>query len=273
MFPDSVAAKTMDALSRSSHSINHTAGTYDALCESAAEAGINYCVNQPVMTSPKQVIKINTSMIANRERMESEGIYTFGGLHPDFEDYKAEIKRLADAGIKGIKIHPAYQGPQLGDIRYKRIIAAASEMDMCVLTHGGFDISIPDHDYAPISDALEIIDEVRPTKLILAHMGAWGDWDNVEKYLCGANCYFDTAFSIGNITLRSDADPANSFTKNMDNDQFVRICRKHGCDKVLFGSDSPWESQSTYLKWMEECGLNEDELDLILAENAKTLLF
>ncbi len=272
IFPEAVAAKCMDALSRSSHSMNHLNGTFADLRESREKAGFDYCLNLPVPTKASQVVGINDSMIENKDTYAEAGILVFGGMHPDFEDYKTEILRLKNAGIKGIKIHPAYQGPQLGDIRYKRIIDCASEQDMCVVTHGGFDISIPDHDYAPISDALEILEEVKPTKLVLAHMGAWGDWDNVEKYLCGADCYFDTAFSIGPITLRKDADPADSFEYNMNADQFVRIVRKHGPQKILFGTDSPWENQKQYLDWVCGAGLLGSELDYILWKNAQKLL-
>ena len=36
--------------------------------------------------------------------------------------------------------------------------------------------------------------DVKPEKLVLAHMGGLNFWDDVEKYLVGENVYFDTAY-------------------------------------------------------------------------------
>ena len=41
---------------------------------------------------------------------------SFGAMHPDFEDHAAELKRIKALGLKGIKIHPVYQGVDLDDI-------------------------------------------------------------------------------------------------------------------------------------------------------------
>lgn len=33
-------------------------------------------------------------------------IITFGGMHPNYTNYKEELLRLKQAGIPGIKLHP-----------------------------------------------------------------------------------------------------------------------------------------------------------------------
>ena len=48
---------------------------------------------------------------------------------------------------------------------------------------------------------LRIIDEIRPEKFVLAHMGNWGLWEDVERDLAGAPVWFDTAFAIAVILL------------------------------------------------------------------------
>ena len=51
-----------------------------------------------------------------------------------------EIKSL---GLRGVKIHPAYQEVYMDDIRYLRILEAAAEQDLVVVVHAGVDIGVP----------------------------------------------------------------------------------------------------------------------------------
>ena len=54
-------------------------------------------------------------------------------------------------------------------------------------------------------------------------------------------------------------------------EQFVRIVRKHGADKILFGSDSPWAKQSEAIEVVKKSGLEEAEVRQILGLNAQTI--
>jgi predicted TIM-barrel fold metal-dependent hydrolase len=79
-------------------------------------------------------------------------IITFGGMHPNYTNYKEELLRLKQAGIPGIKLHPAYQNVDLDDIRMMRIIDEASSQGLITLVHAGIDIGIYDHNYSCCSD-------------------------------------------------------------------------------------------------------------------------
>ena len=92
--------------------------------------------------------------------------------------------------------------------------------------------------------------------LIAAHFGGWAEWDDVEQYLVGTPIHFDTAF------IRQFIDPA----------QCLRMIRAHGADKVVFGSDSPWEDPADTLAFLQSLGLTEQELALITHQNAQRLL-
>ncbi len=271
-FPEKISARVMEQLSAKSKTKYFTDGSAAALVESTKKSGITYSINQPVMTSVEQVEKVNSSLIKQAEELRANGVLTFGGMHPDYENYKAELKRLKDNGIKGIKIHPAYQSVDLDDIRFLRIIDCASELGLVVITHAGVDVGIYDHNYASVKHVLHVIDEVHPEKFVLAHMGGWGCWDEVERDIAGAPVWFDTAFSIGKITPAEnrDAEPIRSY--NLTDEEFVRLTRKHGADKVLFGTDSPWEDQEDYVKRVSDMPLTEEEKQMIFADNAEKLL-
>lgn len=271
-FPAKISAKVIDNLSHVSHTEYFTDGSVNGLFSSMQEAGVDYSVNLPVMTSVSQVEKINSSLIADQERLFEQGIITFGGMHPDYENYKEELLRLKQNHIPGIKIHPAYQNADLDDIRMMRIIDRASELGLIVVTHAGIDIGIYDHNYASVSQILKIIDEIHPENFVLAHMGNWACWDDVERDLAGAPVWFDTAFSIGPITPNKVKSGTPYLSSNLSDEDFTRIVRKHGTDKILFATDSPWEAQKDYIKRMQKMPLTDSEKEQIFSQNAARLL-
>lgn len=272
-FPKAISEKVLAKLSRLSHTKYFTDGSADGLLASMDKASIDYSVNLPVMTAAEQVEKVNSALIADRENLFSQGIITFGGMHPDYENYKKELIRLKENGILGIKIHPAYQNTDIDDMKMMRVIDFASEQGLIVLTHSGIDIGIYDHNYTSVSQILKIIDEIHPPKFVLAHMGNWGCWEDVERDLAGAPVWFDTAFAIGVVTPDEAKSGTPYLSCNLSDEAFVRIVRKHGADKILFATDSPWEDQKDYVGRVNRMPLSEQEKELIFSENAKKLLF
>lgn len=271
-FPDKISEGVLAKLSKLSHTQYFTNGSISGLLASMEEACVSYSVNLPVMTDAKQVEKVNGALIAEKDMLFSKGIITFGGMHPDYVAYKKELLRLKEHGILGIKVHPAYQNTDIDDIRMLRIIDAASELGLIVLTHAGIDIGIYDRNYTSVRQILNVINQVHPPKLVLAHMGNWACWDDVEQYLCGAPVWFDTAFAIGPITQDQAKSGTPYLQSNLSAEAFVRIVRKHGADKILFATDSPWESQKDYVGRVEAMPLDKTEKDLIFSGNAVKLL-
>ncbi len=271
-FPEKISARVVEKLGKLSRTKYFTDGSIRMLAKSGAKAGVTYSVNLPVMTRVDQVEKVNSSMIDRRQDLLELGIITFGGIHPDYENYKEELVRLKDNGIKGIKLHPAYQMVDMDDIRYLRIIDYASQIGLITLTHAGIDIGYPEHNYASVKQILNVIKEVEPERFVLAHMGGWGGWKQVERDLAGAPVWLDTAFSIGPVTPgdTSEGDPYLNY--NLTDDEFIRLTRKHGADKVLFGTDSPWEDQDDYVGRIDRMALSDDEKEQIMWKNGAKLL-
>lgn len=271
-FPGKISSKVVRKLGMAAHIRAYTDGSMEGLTASMALAGADYSVNLPVMTSPEQVEKINSSMIQNRESLLSQGIIAFGGMHPDYPDYKKEIRRLRENHIAGIKIHPAYQNINLDDIRMLRIIDCASEEGLITLTHAGMDIGIYDRNYCSVAHILKVIDEVHPEKFVLAHMGNWDCWQDVEQDLAGAPVWLDTAFSIGPIAKNPATDETPYEEMNLTDEDFIRLCRKHGTDHILFATDSPWQDQADYISRIKSMSFTDTEKEHIFSGNAVALL-
>jgi len=272
IFPETIAEKALHKLAMVSCINPSTKGTQDALIASMQQNHVNYSVTLPTVTNPQKQYKMNWQVIETLEENFQKGIISFGGIHPDSPDIANECKRLKAAGVKGIKIHPAYQACDFDDPRMMKLIDIASNEDLIILTHAGIDIGLYDHNYCSVKQILHVIDTVHPTSLILAHMGNWAVWDEVEKDLAGADVFFDTAFSIGHIQSYPGATPTPNHDAFLSDEAFVTLCRKHGTNKILFGTDSPWQDQGYYIQLISGMTFTEEEKEHIFYQNAEKLL-
>lgn len=261
VFPEKIAAATIETLEKKADVKAATNGTVDGLLSSMQEAGVDCSVILPVVTSPRQFDKVNRyAYDINRQYERTDGklptLISFGGIHPECEDYKTQLKLLKSMGMKGIKLHPDYQGVNFDDIRYMRIVEYASELNMVVLVHAGIDIGIPNPIRCTPQMSAKVLQDTQASKLVLAHLGGWKMWDEVEEILVGRNVYFDTAFIQSYISK----------------EQFCRIVENHGAERILFATDSPWSGQYQMVKWIQESGLDTEAIEEIFYRNALNLL-
>ena len=127
-FPDKLAATTIPKLEGMSHTRAYVDGTVSGLRTSMARAGVDASLVLPVATNPRQVVHVNDSSAQINDLGPETGVYSFGCMHPDFSDYRAELSRVKELGMKGIKLHPVYQGVDFDDIRTLRILDRAAEL-------------------------------------------------------------------------------------------------------------------------------------------------
>ena len=271
-FPDKIAAATLDKLKHLSHTIPFTDGTAVGLAASMARAGVDRSVVMPVATSPRQVPHVNDASARMNELGAQTGVLSFGCMHPDFDGWKEELARVRDLGLKGIKLHPQYQDTDFDDPRYLRILDRCGELGLVVLTHAGLDIGMPGKDNCAPEMVARVLEQVGPVKLVLAHMGGWRQWDRVEALLPGTGVYLDTSFSLGEITPLDDGHYRPGDLPLLDEAAFLRMVRRFGPDRILFGTDSPWDDQETALARLRALPLEKSELDAILGGSARKLL-
>ena len=273
VFPPAIASRAIAGMQRGSHTALFTDATETALTASMRRAGIDRSVVLPVATSPAQVVKVNDASLRINERTAETGLISFGCMHPDFGDPEGELRRIARAGIRGIKLHPVYHRTDIDDPRSLRILACAAELGLPVIIHAGWDVGIPGEAQATPEKVERALDAVGPMTLILAHMGGWRCWDEAANRLAGRGLYIDTAFSLGPMHPCGDgyyASPED--LERLDAEAFVRQVRAFGADRVLFGTDSPWEDQTAEVNALRALPLTQDEKDAVLGGNACRLL-
>lgn len=275
-FPDELANKVILKIAGDASIRHYTEGTNSSLLESMDRAAVDMSVILPVVTKPSQCETINRVAKDVNDRYFPR-LLSFGGIHPDNTDYKEILKALAESGIKGIKLHPLYQGVAIDDIRNLRIIDCASELGLIVVIHAGKDLSFPG-DFADPERISRMLDEVHPEKIVLAHMGSYARWKEVYSLLCGRGAYLDTSFSLNPVRpLKDTQEGRDSLAANsmlvspLNRELFRKMVEKNGVDHMLFASDSPWGDQKETFELVDEC-LDGSEKEAVYYGNALRLL-
>lgn len=251
-YPDEVAARSVSARSQKFGIIPMTDGTIQDLKKSMSRAGVDICVLLPIALKPEQTIKMNRWAACVKE----DGIISFGTIHPDFADWKNEIKWLAAEGFKGIKFHADCQGYYVDDPHMLRIYEKVFEAGMIMQIHSGVDRAFTEPFHCTPSRLGKVLDSLPGAPIIAAHMGGYRYWDDVEKHLLGRDVYFDTAYSI----------------PELGKERAERFIRQHGADKVLFGTDSPWSDHTMDILLIKSLDLEQEEIKGILGNNANNIL-
>jgi predicted TIM-barrel fold metal-dependent hydrolase len=271
VFPAKIAQSALSSMAALSHTQYFSAGTAEALQASMAENGVSLSIVLPVATNPKKVVSINNSAADINRHTQESGLFSFGCIHPDCEDWYQELGRIAELGMKGIKLHPAFQGTDFDDPRYLRILNRAGELGLIVLFHAGLDDSFPNDDRCPPEKILQVIRQVGPVRLIAAHMGGWKQWEHVEELLAETNVFLDTSASFGFVNA-TEGYYASEDLSLLNEEQFLHMVRTFGADRILYGSDSPWERQRESIEWLQNLPLTPQEKTAIFSGTAKKLL-
>ncbi|OPZ90885.1 MAG: Amidohydrolase [Firmicutes bacterium ADurb.Bin419] len=251
-FTDELAAKAVPKLEKCANITARLDGTVSSIKESMKKAGIDKSVVLSIATKPSQTEKINTWSSS----IQDDSIIAFGSIHPENENWKDELLRLKEMGIKGIKLHPDYQQFFVDDEKMYPIYEFAGELGLIVLFHAGLDIGLPAPCHATPDRLRRVVDAFSGLKIVAAHMGGFSYWDEVEEYLLGTDIYLDTSYGL-------------SF---LDDKQARRIISNHGYRKILFATDSPWGDQSEEVERIREFSFEPHVEKAILGMNAKELL-
>jgi predicted TIM-barrel fold metal-dependent hydrolase len=183
-------------------------------------------------------------------------LISFGGIYPHTDDYKRDIDYVIGLGMKGLKFHAEYQNFIVDDDRMLKIYDYAIGKGLVILHHAGADPAFPPPFKSTPQQFARIVKAMRGGTIVAAHFGGHDQWDDVEKYLVGTGIYLDTSMGFEYYSA----------------EQFLRIVKNHGADKILFASDYPWSSAKSEIEHLKALPLSNEEKAAILGENAKRLL-
>jgi uncharacterized protein len=251
-FPDALAARAISQLEHGGGVKAFLDGRVSSLLASMDGAGICTSVVCSIATKPEQFDPI----LKWSQAVASPRIVPLPSIHPKDSDPVGQAHRVAEAGLRGIKLHPYYQDFTIDDESLFPLYRALDTLGLFVVCHTGFDFAFPRDRRADPLRILRVLDRVPSLRFIATHMGAWDDWDEVEKHLLGKPITMDISLSI----------------ELLGQERARAMLSAHPADRILFGTDSPWSSQSESLRMVRSLELDKEREQRLLSKNAEALL-
>jgi hypothetical protein len=210
----------------------------------------------------------------------------FSCLAPELGGAKGmveEVELRASQGAKGIKLHPGMFSFFPDDEEMWPAYEKCQELGLPVLADSGpwpaphvlveypSPVAVPAQrelpDYAEPKNWARVAEAFPRLTIILAHLGsAWWD-ERVELAQKYPNIYFDTSQGFS----APDRIPYTPH-RGLAEEDAVRIFRKIGVDRIMFGTDFPAIAPQPQLEQILRLPLTSEEKRMILAENAKRIL-
>jgi predicted TIM-barrel fold metal-dependent hydrolase len=246
IFPPKVEVVATEAIRRfyDVESMRHS-GSLEDLLDSGGRAGVTNYLVFSTATTPAQVTKINDFIIETCAR-HSE-FFGAGTLHRDFGGFEAELHKLKNSGIRGVKLHPDFQKFNIDDEMLLPMFAELERLGMFLITHSG-DYR---YTYSHPARVANIARKFPRMRVLAAHFGGWSQWSVARRELVLPNVYVDTSSTYG----FAGVDPVLAGIKAFD--------KTH----ILFGCDFPMWDHSEEIAMLSSLGLGDRLLDDILYNN------
>ena len=164
--------------------------------------------------------------------------------------------RVAEAGLKGIKLHPYFQQFVLDDPDLLPFFRELARRQLLVVCHTGFDIGFPRDRICDPARVRNLLDRVPDLRLITTHTGGWHDWFEVRRHLLGRPVYMEISYTLCVLSREEGRD----------------LLQAHAPGYLLFGTDSPWRDQGESLQLLRDLDLPPTLERAILETNASRLL-
>jgi predicted TIM-barrel fold metal-dependent hydrolase len=228
-------------------------GTLDGLRRTMDAAGIDRAMCLGVATVARTVARTN-EFIGGVDRSR---FVPFGTVHPDLP-IEQNLASLAANGIRGVKLHPLFQDLSLGDPRVVDLLRALAEARIVVITHAGAGSDGAANDRGTPTLLRAALDAIPDLRLIACHFGGYHRLDEAEEQMVGSRAYLETSWP----PRMAELDP----------ERIRAVIRRHGADRVVFGSDWPMADPAAEIAAVRSLGLTPAEEQGILGDNLVRLL-
>lgn len=250
IYPQKIAEKATKAIGDFYDAPIARNGSVEDLIKSGSAIGVEKYIVHSTATKESQVVSIN-DFIINAVNNESRFV-GFGTIHPDFVDFESELKRIKNAGLKGIKLHPDFQKFCIDSDKMDGIYETLTALKMPILVHAG-DIR---YDFSGPKRIAALLQKHPKLDVVAAHFGGYTEWDASYEFLAGKRVWFDTSSTLWKLPIV----------------EAKKMIAKHGIEKFVFGSDFPMWDHADELKRFEKLELIGSDRDKVLFQNARALL-
>jgi len=262
-FPDAIACRAMAGMCAQTEGVLWPAGdgTLANHLDALDLAGVDRAVSCPIATRPKmfeglfrRAMEIREGAFGERARRK---IIPFASVHPLDPQVFEHLKAIAAAGLKGVKFHCYYQDFSLADRELWPIFGKIADLGLVVQCHCGADVSWRElRGLCGPREVETLLKNVRGLKFIAAHLGGCDGYPpHATDGLLECGCYIDTS----------------ALHRCWFHDEQMRLLRSWPRERILFGTDFPWENYSESIGWVKSVREPAD-WKALFGENACRLL-
>ncbi|KAB1645122.1 amidohydrolase family protein [Gulosibacter chungangensis] len=219
-------------------------GTVHGLDTSMEHTGVHLSCCLAIANEGRHVHKVNEFVSG----LASESRYPVGTVHVDLS-VEENLESLRRNNIKSVKLHPLFQRYGLDDKRLWDILDAFGE-DISVITHVGAGGDEYTNSLSSPAMIGAIAKQFPKLRLMACHFGGYKLFDDAEEMLAGADIVLETSWPPSLALLRPERVRA--------------LIKKHGAERVVFGSDWPMTDPLEEIQAIEMLGLSDDEVKQVL---------
>lgn len=245
IFPTKIAAKASKSIGDFYGIDMNSDASVESLIALESKIGSEHVLVCSSALMPAQVETINDFIAANvKEHPEFIG---FAAMHKDYDNYKEELARAKELGLRGVKFHNDMQRFDIDDPKMMPIYSEMERLGLPVLFHMGDDR----YDFSAPSKMVQIARAFEGLTVIGAHFGGYRRWEDSIHNPKLDNVYYDTSSALFML----------------DSSTALRFIDHFGPDRFFFGSDFPMWSPEHELERFLKLGLDEESEKMILFDN------
>ncbi|GAA3744696.1 amidohydrolase family protein [Spinactinospora alkalitolerans] len=250
VWPDRIAAKALAGRVPGMEALGD--GTISGLRRSMDETGVDHCVAFGIADHARHVERAN-EFISSRA---TDRLTPFGTVHLDLS-VEENMDSLARHGIKGVKLHPLFQRFALDDRRLWALFDAFGS-DIAVIAHVGFGGEGSANDNSTPQMLADVVRNFPRLRLMACHFGGFRRLDEAERYVVGLPVVLETSWPPSLAEIPTE--------------RLRRIVRRHGPERMVFGSDWPMVDPAAEIEAIRRLELHEDDEAAILGGNLAEII-
>ncbi len=227
-------------------------GTVSGLEADMETSGIHVSCCMAVANEAKHVERANEFAASTR----SDSRIPVGTVHVGLSA-EENLAILQRNDIRVVKIHPLFQGFALNDPRLWEILEAL-EQDYVVITHVGEGGDAYRNSLSSPAMIRDIARQFPALRLVACHFGGYRILDVAQETLAGVDVMLETSWPPSLTTLRPE--------------RVRELIKRHGAERIVFGSDWPMTSPTEEIRAIEALGLSDRDTKLVLGGTMARLL-
>ncbi|KAA9166473.1 amidohydrolase family protein [Amycolatopsis acidicola] len=251
VWPDEIARKVLAGRPVGLDPVHD--GTLDGLRRTMDAAGIGLAMTLAVANVARTVRRTNEFA----GKVDRSRFIPFGTVHPGLST-EENLSSLRDNGIVGVKLHPLFQDLSFADAKVREILTALAEHGFPVIAHVGCGGDHTQNERGASKHLPSLVERIPGLRFIAAHFGGYHDLDAAEEWSVGADVHLETSWPPSVGTLPGE--------------RLRTIIRRHGADRVVYGSDWPMTDPATEIAAIRNLGLTSEEEAGVLGDNLARLL-